>query len=154
MTRLKRRILISVLALAGLTALLIPLHNFRARQALAARKAELVAQGERLTVEELMPPSSSDARHAANDLVQAAWQLRQGSFGPNILPKAMAVVSPGKASVGWKQSDIRHPRSEEHTSELQSQSNLVCRLLLEKKKTHSALQRTASHTAARATHAR
>src|SRR2546427_9637412 len=30
-------------------------------------------------------------------------------------------------------------RSEEHTSELQSQSNLVCRLLLEKKKkTHTA----------------
>src|SRR5205085_6539309 len=31
--------------------------------------------------------------------------------------------------------DARHcARSEEHTSELQSQSNLVCRLLLEKKK--------------------
>src|SRR2546427_1988766 len=28
----------------------------------------------------------------------------------------------------------QHNRSEEHTSELQSQSNLVCRLLLEKKK--------------------
>src|SRR5256885_4120527 len=28
----------------------------------------------------------------------------------------------------------RHPRSEEHTSELQSPCNLVCRLLLEKKK--------------------
>src|SRR2546430_3421458 len=28
-------------------------------------------------------------------------------------------------------------RSEEHTSELQSQSNLVCRLLLEKKKIHN-----------------
>src|SRR2546430_6864602 len=28
----------------------------------------------------------------------------------------------------------RQARSEEHTSELQSQSNLVCRLLLEKKK--------------------
>src|SRR2546430_12940741 len=28
-------------------------------------------------------------------------------------------------------------RSEEHTSELQSQSNLVCRLLLEKKKTET-----------------
>src|SRR5438132_6864631 len=28
----------------------------------------------------------------------------------------------------------RHPRSEEHTSELQSHSDLVCRLLLEKKK--------------------
>src|SRR2546427_4004433 len=31
-------------------------------------------------------------------------------------------------------------RSEEHTSELQSQSNLVCRLLLEKKKTARAAQ--------------
>src|SRR2546430_4570434 len=30
--------------------------------------------------------------------------------------------------------DLPVPRSEEHTSELQSQSNLVCRLLLEKKK--------------------
>src|SRR2546430_8609358 len=30
-------------------------------------------------------------------------------------------------------------RSEEHTSELQSQSNLVCRLLLEKKKNHTSL---------------
>src|SRR2546430_5676928 len=30
------------------------------------------------------------------------------------------------------------PRSEEHTSELQSQSNLVCRLLLEKKKADAA----------------
>src|SRR2546430_5999793 len=29
---------------------------------------------------------------------------------------------------------IKQGRSEEHTSELQSQSNLVCRLLLEKKK--------------------
>src|SRR3989475_13119750 len=30
-------------------------------------------------------------------------------------------------------------RSEEHTSELQSQSNLVCRLLLEKKKNNTTL---------------
>src|SRR5437016_11373231 len=29
---------------------------------------------------------------------------------------------------------VRPPRSEEHTSELQSLTNLVCRLLLEKKK--------------------
>src|SRR5688572_32898885 len=31
-------------------------------------------------------------------------------------------------------SELDRVRSEEHTSELQSQSNLVCRLLLEKKK--------------------
>src|SRR2546430_8686698 len=33
-------------------------------------------------------------------------------------------------------------RSEEHTSELQSQSNLVCRLLLEKKKKKQTLEIT------------
>src|SRR2546430_5486613 len=37
--------------------------------------------------------------------------------------------------------DIGQLRSEEHTSELQSQSNLVCRLLLEKKKKKVALFR-------------
>src|SRR5436309_16120340 len=39
----------------------------------------------------------------------------------------------------------RHLRSEEHTSELQSRENLVCRLLLEKKKGRS---HRASHTRA------
>src|SRR2546430_13122266 len=34
--------------------------------------------------------------------------------------------------IRWR--DLAVARSEEHTSELQSQSNLVCRLLLEKKK--------------------
>src|SRR2546430_4392560 len=37
-------------------------------------------------------------------------------------------------AVGRIRVPVAEPRSEEHTSELQSQSNLVCRLLLEKKK--------------------
>src|SRR5438270_9782391 len=40
--------------------------------------------------------------------------------------------------VGARRVDARR-RSEEHTSELQSQSNLVCRLLLEKKNTMTKL---------------
>src|SRR2546427_2382537 len=38
------------------------------------------------------------------------------------------------APAGARVADAERARSEEHTSELQSQSNLVCRLLLEKKK--------------------
>src|SRR6266511_6058645 len=41
---------------------------------------------------------------------------------------------------GWprrSRSPLSRPRSEEHTSEFQSRENLVCRLLLEKKKTNS-----------------
>src|SRR2546430_10308319 len=41
-------------------------------------------------------------------------------------------------------SDDRGKRSEEHTSELQSQSNLVCRLLLEKKKNSFIYRPTSS----------
>src|SRR5689334_24152436 len=39
----------------------------------------------------------------------------------------------------------RHRRSEEHTSELQSQFHLVCRLLLEKKKNNITTITTTSH---------
>src|SRR5688572_31323012 len=40
----------------------------------------------------------------------------------------------GTTDIDLKLQDLFSSRSEEHTSELQSQSNLVCRLLLEKKK--------------------
>src|SRR2546430_5091935 len=67
-----------------------------------------------------------------------------------------ATVSPSRSSTtcrrtwplssNFRTSDVVAPggtsyspaRSEEHTSELQSQSNLVCRLLLEKKKNRDA----------------
>src|SRR6266571_1090259 len=42
-----------------------------------------------------------------------------------------ATVTPRTCSSGWRPA---RARSEEHTSELQSHVNLVCRLLLEKKK--------------------
>src|SRR2546430_12627070 len=45
---------------------------------------------------------------------------------------ACPVADPGSSAGG--RSRPAAVRSEEHTSELQSQSNLVCRLLLEKKK--------------------
>src|SRR2546427_6265573 len=50
-----------------------------------------------------------------------------------------AAVAPARGQAGQEGlGPLRDLRSEEHTSELQSQSNLVCRLLLEKKKTPSA----------------
>src|SRR2546430_6139345 len=42
--------------------------------------------------------------------------------------------SPLDANLAAQVARYHRKRSEEHTSELQSQSNLVCRLLLEKKK--------------------
>src|SRR2546430_14682472 len=51
--------------------------------------------------------------------------------GDAVIKEAAAVVQRVKAAANVR---AMRNRSEEHTSELQSQSNLVCRLLLEKKK--------------------
>src|SRR2546427_5696280 len=61
----------------------------------------------------------------------AAEVVRAHRLHPDLLARNVEVLGLGPALA----------RSEEHTSELQSQSNLVCRLLLEKKK-----QRTTSRT--------
>src|SRR2546430_12201835 len=62
-------------------------------------------------------------------------------------------ISNRQATIGRRIADriapCNHGRSEEHTSELQSQSNLVCRLLLEKKKKKHDLSRTDYHMRAR-----
>src|SRR5688572_32552645 len=84
------------------------------------------------------------------DLGHTASDHRTGSrrnlvVGANVAAGRPVAVLSGDVEVFLQklrcrpQADARRivqlrPRSEEHTSELQSQSNLVCRLLLEKKK--------------------
>src|SRR2546430_5683669 len=72
--------------------------------------------------------------HSAEMLEQAraaypALALVQGDARDFAFPEPFDAVF-SNAMLHWVTE-----RSEEHTSELQSQSNLVCRLLLEKKKT-------------------
>src|SRR5437016_7404393 len=51
------------------------------------------------------------------------------------LPSNLAIRTAGSAHGCVMSSGLTRARSEEHTSELQSLTNLVCRLLLEKKNT-------------------
>src|SRR5260370_10694698 len=61
--------------------------------------------------------------------------LRPGNFRVPVCDVAQTQVSRRAAEAGGAASAARREtRSEEHTSELQSHLNLVCRLLLEKKK--------------------
>src|SRR2546430_16264058 len=59
-------------------------------------------------------------------MAMSAWQ------GCGWMPPRRVVTS--QSACGLVEKALAGDRSEEHTSELQSQSNLVCRLLLEKKK--------------------
>src|SRR5260221_7983352 len=52
----------------------------------------------------------------------------------------------GPGEVAEPPSHLAEPRSEEHTSELQSHSDLVCRLLLEKKKNAAVTRRSRKAT--------
>src|SRR2546427_5458567 len=63
-----------------------------------------------------------------------AFEHGQAEFLDTEAARAEAVVAPARAVAIAAQLHGIRARSEEHTSELQSQSNLVCRLLLEKKK--------------------
>src|SRR5690606_39823185 len=73
-----------------------------------------------------------------------AWRKRLALL-PLVPVLLISLASLGEEYLGWRLGTgewlFRHGlivegvRSEEHTSELQSRENLVCRLLLEKKKT-------------------
>src|SRR5258708_29415559 len=56
-------------------------------------------------------------------------------FGIVELPLCLTQSSAGASDLFCPRPDLCQIRSEEHTSELQSPDHLVCRLLLEKKKT-------------------
>src|SRR2546426_3140508 len=82
---------------------------------------------------------------SANRLTPSPSKRPVGTAGPENVPLVASMV--GFAALGFRvlpsppmvanvTGPAGVPRSEEHTSELQSPCNLVCRLLLEKKKTN------------------
>src|SRR2546430_9061479 len=74
-------------------------------------------------------PRHRSGDHRASPLLVAGQHAVRARG--DVPPAARAALGPGARGAAGG-------RSEEHTSELQSQSNLVCRLLLEKKKKTSA----------------
>src|SRR5687768_18242299 len=71
--------------------------------------------------------------------IQGCWQ---NNFCHSFDLVPAAGVEPATFRSGGERSN---PRSEEHTSELQSRLHLVCRLLLEKKKTYKSRLTLLSH---------
>src|SRR3989454_7161340 len=97
------------------------------------------------------PPALAHAEVFRREIEQMAWTEELGfdslwltehhfieyglSVSPTVLAAAAAMRT-RRVRIGLAAAIL--PRSEEHTSELQSPCNLVCRLLLEKKKRKSS----------------
>src|SRR5256885_3796245 len=115
----------------------------------AAKPGELIDVSEQLSVREQPPYVSRGGVKLANALDAAGLAVAgrraldvgasTGGFTDCLLQRGareVVALDVGYGELAWSlRSDPRvHVRSEEHTSELQSPCNLVCRLLLEKKK--------------------
>src|SRR5256886_13683821 len=104
------------------------------------------AEPDKLTrsIREFLEPPQ-ERIHAIGLIVPHAGYMYSGHVAGAVyarvdLPQRNIVLCPNHTGLGTPLSIMKsgawQTRSEEHTSELQSQSNLVCRLLLEKKKEH------------------
>src|SRR2546426_8964148 len=91
----------------------------------------------------------SQVAFEAADLVKALKAARKGNFKVRIpathpvVPRRLAEGVNGILAINGRMASELEERSEEHTSELQSPCNLVCRLLLEKKKQKNEVPQTA-----------
>src|SRR5438093_8717509 len=104
-----------------------------------ARAVEITGGTDPIFLTSFRIAETSAAALAATGLaVSDLWQLRTGLRQKVAVDRRQATASLRSGHYmklnGAPVSTERNARSEEHTSELQSLTNLVCRLLLEKKK--------------------
>src|SRR2546426_3789483 len=93
----------------------------------------------------IVSTSASTSAGTASDPVIVSEPRERSALPPQRSSRTAraAAMSLSCFEVMWPSHVYSRPRSEEHTSELQSPCNLVCRLLLEKKKT---ICRSAKHS--------
>src|SRR5690606_41731671 len=106
----------------------------------AYRNDPAPAEVDTRALHDALPISSACLDHGP-DVEEGLAELADEALGED------AIGIPADEPAGHQHAAFRHhavgiaarlrPRSEEHTSELQSRENLVCRLLLEKTKTRS-----------------
>jgi hypothetical protein len=106
-TRFEKAVLILGVLVVACVLIGYTIH-LQSTNALEDYRKQLRAAGEKLDVNELIPPRVPPEQNGAELLRQAAKlaNLSETFFSSNP-PPAMRIVAPGKAMIGWKQADIR-----------------------------------------------
>src|SRR6266851_1223877 len=94
------------------------------------------ASGPAMISRAMVPCGYSNMRSSTVPLASAFSTVKCAVLGPPFLPWLMdvGIHTPATWPYAPRSASVTCSRSEEHTSELQSHHDLVCRLLLEKKK--------------------
>jgi hypothetical protein len=111
MQRPRHKILIALGGLLVALVLFPVIEHYRGKWALERWKAEMVAKGEKLKIEELIPPPPALADNAFPDVLFASFRLR--ATNPQHIgwmPPSLRFAAPGKliyipAQVHWKGTD-------------------------------------------------
>src|SRR5260221_6639135 len=122
-----------VLAVGGVAS--VSFFADRVRQALTREAHQVLGADVLMTADHAWPPEFRDeiARRGLNGAESISF-VSMARSGQETLLAAVKAVTPGYPLRGKLRIAPGPNRSEEHTSEVQSHSDLVCRLLLEKKK--------------------
>ena len=103
-----RRIVLAGLGLvAGAMVVVVCAVHYRGKWAVDRYRRELLAGGEKLTVDDALPPPAMPEDNGALIFGQALFNWPSANFLEKNSPVAMLLVAPGKAAVGWKQPDVR-----------------------------------------------
>src|SRR5262245_15635175 len=99
MKNFRRKILLSVVAVILLFAGFLVIMHYRAKWVVEAYRKQLIAQGEKLSIAELVPPAPTNGLSGA----PALMAVRLNSLNDDLYPSVMKMLSPGRARVGWTQ---------------------------------------------------
>ena len=108
----RRRKLLSVWAAIVVVVALLPvIAHYRAKAAAEKFKAQLRAQGEKLTIDELVPLPPLGTSNGASAFLGALAQLTR--FDYELQPTPMKMLQPGRARIVWQQTTLPAEKSED-----------------------------------------
>src|SRR5947208_4665291 len=97
----RRKILLELALFLALLVLLPVVTHFRKKAAVEGYKMQLRAQGEKLTVAELIPPTLTNGPNGAAALLSAASRLPPRDW--RYMVSRMQPLAPTRARVAWAQ---------------------------------------------------
>jgi len=102
--KLRWKIIIPVVVFVVVCGAVVPLLAFKAKRAVEVYKKQLVANGEKMSIGDLVERAGTNGNAIGEEFLDCAGTLP--GFDQEWLPTPMRMVSPGRALVSWQASNF------------------------------------------------